>query len=50
MSVGSYQKVSVAPLALLKQSLALMGDQYWLFLGITFVGMLIASLAPMGIL
>jgi hypothetical protein len=45
-----YRKVAISPIRLLRQSLDLMGDQYWLFVGITFVGMLISSLVPMGIL
>ena len=44
------RRVLIQPLELMKQSLALMGDQYWLFVGLTFVGLLIASFVPMGIL
>lgn len=42
-----YQQVHVAPARLLQQSVSLMGDDYWLFLGITFVGMVIGSVVPL---
>ncbi len=44
------RKVSLAPIALYKRSYALMGEQYWLFVGITLVGILLGSLVPFGIL
>ncbi len=44
------RRVPIQPFELMKRSLALMGDQYWLFVGLTFVGLLIASFVPMGIL
>ena len=44
------RKVSFAPIALYKRSYALMGEQYWLFVGITLVGILLGSLVPFGIL
>ena len=44
------RRVSIEPIELYKRSMALMGDQYWLFLGITLVGMLLGSMVPMGIL
>jgi hypothetical protein len=40
----------VKPVECLSKGWQLIKDDYWLFLGITFVGMLIASLGPMGIL
>jgi len=46
----TFRKVPIRPIELLKQARDLMGDQYWLFVGITFVGMLIGSAVPMGIL
>jgi len=46
----TFRKVSIRPIELLKQARDLMGDQYWLFVGITFVGMLIASAVPLYIL
>ncbi len=42
-----YQQVHVAPARLLQQSVSLMGDEYWMFLGITFVGMVIGSVVPL---
>ncbi len=33
-----FQKVHVAPARLLQQSVSLMGDEYWMFLAITFRG------------
>jgi len=45
-----FQRVAIRPVECLKASKALLGDQYWLFFGITVVGMLIASMVPMGIL
>ncbi len=41
-----FQKVHVAPARLLQQSVSLMGDDYWMFLAITFVGMVIGSVVP----
>jgi uncharacterized membrane protein len=45
-----FQKTAIGPVDCLKASKDVMGDQYWLFLGISFVGMLIASAVPLGIL
>ncbi len=42
--------VTIDPIGLYKRSYALMGDQYWLFVGITLVGVVIGSLIPFGIL
>ena len=42
-----FQKVHVAPARLLQQSVSLMGDEYWTFLAITFVGMVIGSVVPL---
>jgi len=44
------RKVSIRPIELLREAFGLLGDQYWLFVGITFVGILIGSAVPMGIL
>ncbi|MGB7324554.1 MAG: hypothetical protein WBD31_06765 [Rubripirellula sp.] len=44
------QKVKVRPLDLLKRGYQMLGDQYWLFLGITIVGMIIASAVPFGLI
>jgi hypothetical protein len=42
-----YQHVHVAPARLLRQSVSLMGNDYWMFLAITFVGMVIGSVVPL---
>ena len=47
---NSPRQVSINPIDLYKRSLALMGEQYWLFVGMTFVAMLIGSVVPFGIL
>ncbi len=44
------RKVSINPFDLLGRGYRLLGDQYWLFLGITVVGMLIGSAVPFGLL
>jgi uncharacterized membrane protein len=45
-----FNRVSIAPLAYLQESWNRVRDQYWLFLGITAVGLLISGLGPLGIL
>ena len=42
--------VPLDPIGLLKRSYAMMGDQYFLFVGITAVGIILGSLVPFGIL
>jgi uncharacterized membrane protein len=42
-----YQHVHVGPIRLLQESLALMGSDYWMFLALTFVGMIIGSIVPL---
>ncbi|MGI9471019.1 MAG: hypothetical protein ACR2NZ_05780 [Rubripirellula sp.] len=44
------RKVSVNPIELLKRSYALIGDQYWLFMGITIIGIIIGSAVPFGLI
>ncbi len=44
------RQVQVRPIELMKRAYALMGDQYMLMVGITFVGMLLGSLVPMGLI
>lgn len=44
------RQVSINPFELYKRSLALMGDQYWLFVGMTLVAILVGSFVPFGIL
>ncbi len=46
----SFNRAAVRPMECLKTGWALIKPQYWLFFGITAVGMLIASLVPFGIL
>ena len=46
----TYQRISATPIEYLKQSYELIQSNYMLFLGITFCGFLLGSLAPMGIL
>lgn len=47
--VGEPRRVPARPLELLGRAKALVGEQYWLFVGICFVGVLIASLIPFGL-
>jgi hypothetical protein len=44
-----FQRVPLGPVDCLTAAKQLMGEQYWLFLGISVVGMLIASAVPLGI-
>lgn len=44
------RKVSVQPIQLIRRGHALLGDQYWLFLGITLVAILIGSAVPFGLI
>jgi uncharacterized membrane protein len=46
---GPIRKVNVRPIELLSRSYQLIGNQYGLFLGISFVGVLIGSMVPFGI-
>jgi hypothetical protein len=46
----AFRRGVVRPFQCLSEGFQLIKDQYWLFLGITFVGVLIASLVPLGIL
>lgn len=45
-----YQRTAIRPVDCLMASKDLLGDKYWLFFGITVVGVLIASAVPLGIL
>lgn len=45
-----FRRVPIQPVDCLKGAGGLMGDQYWLFVGICFVGILIGSSAPFGLL
>ena len=44
------REVSLSPVDLYKRSFALIKEQYWLFLGISIVGILIGSIIPFAIL
>jgi hypothetical protein len=43
-------QVRIDPLDLLKRGLHFLGDQYWIFLAVTLVGVIIGSLVPLSIL
>lgn len=45
-----FVRAALSPGALYSEAWARLKDQYWLFLGISFVGVLLGGLAPMGIL
>lgn len=45
-----YQRRAVRPMQCLREGWQLIKDDYWLFFGITLVGMLLGSLVPLGIL
>ncbi len=44
------RRVKIRPIDLMKRAYRLVGEQYWLFLGISFVGMLIGSAVPFGLI
>ena len=46
----SYRSLAVRPMECLEAGFALVKEQFWLLTGVTAVGMLLASLAPLGIL
>ncbi len=45
-----FQRRAVRPFTCLGEGWRLIRDEYWLFLGIAFVGVFVGSLAPMGLL
>jgi len=45
-----FQRRAVRPWACLGEGWRLISDEYWLFLGIAFVGIFIGSMAPLGLL
>ncbi|HYY55718.1 MAG TPA: hypothetical protein VE842_00220, partial [Pyrinomonadaceae bacterium] len=49
-SLPAYNRDAIKPLACLQTGWSLIKDKYWLFVGITGVGILIGSLGPMAIL
>jgi hypothetical protein len=49
-SLPEFRKGAISPVQCLQDGWGLIKDQYWLFLGITAVGILIGSAVPMGII
>ena len=49
VSDGDIRKVPIDPIGLLKRGKELLGDQYWLFLAITWLAVIIGSMVPFGI-
>lgn len=47
---GEFRRISARPIERLTEAKAMLGDQYWLFVGICLVGVLIGSIVPMGIM
>ena len=47
---GEFRRISARPIERLTDAKAMLGDQYWLFVGICLVGVLIGSIVPMGIM
>lgn len=43
------RKVKVRTFGLMRRAYGLLGDQYWLFVGITLVGTFVASMVPFGL-
>ena len=50
ISTPPFRRGAVRPIEALRGGWNLVKDQYWMFLGIAFVGIMIGSLAPLGIL
>ena len=42
-----YQRVQIAPVRLLNEAVALLGKDYWLFVAISLVGLVISSAVPL---
>ncbi|MEP6705904.1 MAG: hypothetical protein ABJC05_00210 [Pyrinomonadaceae bacterium] len=49
-NLPEFRKASIKPVECLKEAYALIKDQYWLFLGITVVGLLIGGAVPIVII
>ena len=47
---GEFRRISARPIERLTEAKTMLGDQYWLFVGICLVGILIGSIVPMGIM
>jgi hypothetical protein len=45
-----FRKIALPPIELLKEAHQILGDQYWLFVGICLVGLILGSIAPMAVL
>lgn len=45
-----FNRVSISPIAYIGEAWGRVKGQYWMFLGVTVVGMLIGSLVPMGVM
>lgn len=45
-----FRRISARPIERLQEAKAMLGDQYWLFVGICLVGILVGSIVPMGIM
>ena len=50
MPSPSYKSQAIRPVACLETGFALVKEQYWIMVGITAVGILLASIVPLGIL
>ena len=49
-NLPEFNRGAIRPLECLKSGWALIKDEYWLFLGIAFIGIIIGSAVPLGIL
>ncbi len=49
MITNEFQSGVIRPVECMKEGWALIKDDYWLFLGITFVGMLVGGIIPFGL-
>ena len=47
---GEFRRIAARPIERLTEAKAMLGDQYWLFVGICLVAILIGSMVPMGIM
>ena len=45
-----FSRISISPVAYISEAWGRVKEQYWLFLGITVVGMLLGGVAPLGIM
>ncbi len=47
---GEFRRISARPIERLTEAKDMLGDQYWLFVGICLVGLLIQAVVPLGVL